>query len=96
MLLLPPKLKGCCGHDPFLIKRYNATEAIATSDAMDDDGLFELSFKDDRYLPFEFNGAVSKWRIELPRENNAFDFDSLTDFRHEIVLYVSGRRPRTR
>jgi Tc toxin complex TcA C-terminal TcB-binding domain len=76
----PPKLKGHCDHDPFLIKRYNGVEAIAISDALDDDGLFELNFRDERYLPFEFCGAVSKWKIELPPENNAFDFDSLTDF----------------
>ncbi|KAH8591200.1 hypothetical protein B0O99DRAFT_690810 [Bisporella sp. PMI_857] len=76
----PPKFTAHCGHDPFLIKRYNATEAIAISDAQDDDGLFELNFRDERYLPFEFCGAVSKWRIDLPPENNAFDFDSLTDF----------------
>jgi hypothetical protein len=73
-------MKGSCGHDPFFIRRYNATEAIAISEALDDDGLFELNFRDERYLPFEFCGAVSKWRIELPPENNAFDFDSLTDF----------------
>jgi hypothetical protein len=75
-----PQLKGHCDHDPFLIKRYNGTEAIAISDALDDDGLFELNFRDERYLPFEFCGAVSKWKIELPPENNAFDFDSLSDF----------------
>lgn len=74
------KLKQHCDHDPYLIKRYSGTEAIATSEALDDDGLFELNFRDERYLPFEFCGAVSKWRIELPPENNMFDFGSLTDF----------------
>jgi hypothetical protein len=75
-----PRLKCHCDHDPFLTKRYNATEAIAISEALDDDALFELNFRDERYLPFEFCGAVSKWKIALPPENNAFDFDSLTDF----------------
>lgn len=75
----PPKLKGCCEHDPFLIQRYSATEAIAISEPVDDDGLFELNFRDERYLPFEFSGAVSKWKLDMPRENNAFDYDSLTD-----------------
>ncbi|MGH9903847.1 MAG: hypothetical protein ACRD68_18715, partial [Pyrinomonadaceae bacterium] len=27
-------------------------------------GLFELRFDDDRYLPFEGTGAVSRWRLE--------------------------------
>jgi Tc toxin complex TcA C-terminal TcB-binding domain len=41
--------------------------------------LFELNFNDQRYLPFEFMGAVSCWRIELPPENNYFEMGSLTD-----------------
>ena len=45
----------------------------------DKSGLFELSFSDPRYLPFEFKGAISRWRIELPPENNYFDLDTLTD-----------------
>ena len=34
--------------------------------------------QEERYLPFEFMGAVSRWRIELPQENNQFDIDSVT------------------
>ena len=41
--------------------------------------MFELSFHDERYLPFEFSGAESKWRIELPHENNHFDLEALGD-----------------
>src|ERR1700737_1066393 len=61
------------------IRRFGTTEAIATSSGQNDAGLFELNFRDERYLPFEFSGAVSRWRIELPPENNEFDFDTLTD-----------------
>jgi hypothetical protein len=70
----------CYKDDSYVITRYSGTEAIATSDGLDDDGLFELNFRDERYLPFEFSGAVSRWRIELPPANNEFDFDSLSDF----------------
>jgi hypothetical protein len=70
--------------DPRLVKAYAATEAIATSSGQNDSGLFELSFRDERYLPFELAGAVSRWRIELPLENNPFDFDSLSD----VVLHL--------
>ena len=69
-----------CPHDPRFIFSYGAREAIATSDGQNDSGLFELNFHDERYLPFEFEGAVSRWRIELPRENNYFPMDTLTDF----------------
>jgi Tc toxin complex TcA C-terminal TcB-binding domain len=39
--------------------------ALATSTAQSDPGLFELSFRDERYLPFEYAGAISEWAIEL-------------------------------
>ncbi|MEH2539206.1 neuraminidase-like domain-containing protein [Bradyrhizobium sp. AZCC 1699] len=68
-----------CHCDPRIVRQYGAREAIATSSGQNDSGLFELSFRDERYLPFEFLGAVSRWRIELPRNNNFFDMDTLSD-----------------
>ena len=50
-----------------------------------DSGLFELNFRDERYLPFEYLGAVSRWRIELPPENNYFDMDTLSD----LILHLN-------
>lgn len=73
-----------CIHDPSVITRYAGTEAIATSTGQNDSGLFEVSFSDPRYLPFEYSGAVSRWRIELPPENNQFDFDSLSD----LIMHI--------
>ena len=74
-----------CGHDPRIVRQYGAMEAIATSSGQNDSGLFELSFHDERYLPFEFRGAVSRWRIELPLENNYFDMETLSD----VVLHLN-------
>ena len=68
-----------CPDDPRAVRQYDARHAIATSSGQNDSGLFQLSFDDPRYLPFEYMGAVSRWRIELPPENNYFDFDTLTD-----------------
>ncbi len=93
--LLEPPI-GCCGDepmngyeeqpdDPRIVRTYAATEAIATSSGQNDAGLFELNFRDERYLPFEFAGAVSRWRIELPPENNQFDLRSLSD----LVMHLS-------
>ena len=65
--------------DPRFVHQYGATEAIATSRGQGDTGLFQLDFNDNRYLPFEFAGAVSRWRIELPPENNQFDLNTLSD-----------------
>ncbi|TFG40447.1 MAG: hypothetical protein E4H44_00005 [Candidatus Aminicenantes bacterium] len=71
--------------DPRVVKLYAATEAIATSSGQNDSGMFELNFRDERYLPFEFAGAVSRWRIELPQENNQFDVDTIND----VVLHLN-------
>jgi hypothetical protein len=71
--------------DPRIVRRYGAKEAIATSSGQNDPGLFELNFRDERYLPFEFEGAVSRWRVELPPENNYFDMDTLSD----VVLHLN-------
>jgi hypothetical protein len=68
-----------CHCDPRVVRQVGAREAIATSSGQNDSGMFEMSFRDERYLPFEFLGAVSRWRIELPRDNNFFDMDSLSD-----------------
>jgi Tc toxin complex TcA C-terminal TcB-binding domain len=46
--------------------------------------MFELNFRDERYLPFEYQGAVSRWRLELPPENNYFDLDTVSD----VVLHL--------
>lgn len=61
-----------------------AIQSIATSSGQNDSGLFELNFRDERYLPFEGAGAISTWQIELPMDTNAFDFDTISD----VVLHL--------
>ena len=51
---------------------------IALSRGLADNGMFEGSAADDRYLP-EGTGAVSSWRLSLPRPSNRFDFRSITE-----------------
>ena len=53
--------------------------SIAVSSGQNDSGVFELNFKDERYLPFEGAGAISKWRLELPDSFRQFDYDTITD-----------------
>ncbi len=78
---LPGEADGytLCPDDPRMVKIYGAREAVATSSGQNDSGMFELSFSDPRYLPFEYMGAVSRWRVELPPENNYFDPNTMTD-----------------
>ncbi len=56
-----------------------AIESIATSSAQNDGGLFEFNFRDERYLPFEGAGAVSRWRLRLPKTLRQFDYDTISD-----------------
>jgi hypothetical protein len=45
---------------------WRPSQQIALSDledGRDNNGLFELRYDDDRYLPFEGTGAVSRWRL---------------------------------
>jgi len=70
--------------DDRFVYNVGAIQSIATSQGQNDSGMFELSFHDDRYLPFEGQGAVSGWRLELPAAVRQFDYDSITD----VVLHV--------
>jgi hypothetical protein len=54
-------------------------QQIALSRGADDSGVFVLNFSDERYLPFEGTGAVSTWRLSLPRATNRFDFSAISD-----------------
>jgi hypothetical protein len=65
--------------DSHFLADYAATQSIATSSAQNDSGMFELNFRDERYLPFEGAGTISTWQIDLPPENNAFDFETISD-----------------
>jgi Tc toxin complex TcA C-terminal TcB-binding domain/ABC toxin N-terminal region/Neuraminidase-like domain/Concanavalin A-like lectin/glucanases superfamily len=64
---------------------YGSISSVCTSSGQNDAGVFELNFRDERYLPFEGAGVISEWRIELPHDTNRFDVRSLTD----VVLQIS-------
>jgi peptidoglycan hydrolase-like protein with peptidoglycan-binding domain len=65
--------------DPRFVTNFAAMQSIATSTAQNDSGMFELNFRDEHYLPFQVAGAISRWRIDMPQDCNAFDFDSISD-----------------
>ena len=59
-------------------------DSIVTSNAQNDAGMFEFNLRDERYLPFEGFGAVSDWRIELPKDYKTFDYNTITD----VILHI--------
>jgi hypothetical protein len=61
------------------------TVSVATSTAQNDAGVFEFSFRDERYMPFEGAGAISAWTLSLPSHFRPFDYQTITD----VILHVS-------
>lgn len=72
------------GEDPRFRDNLVAIQAIATSHGQNDSGMFELNFRDERYLPFEGAGVESHWKLQMPPECNAFDFNTISD----IVMHI--------
>jgi len=70
-----------------------AVEAIAVGSAPADSGRFVFDFRDDKYLPFEGAGAISRWRIELPRRLRSYDYDALANC--TLHLKLTARRDET-
>ena len=58
---------------------YGSLQAIVTSTAQNDSGMFETNLHDERYLPFENSGVISEWRLELPSDPHQFDYDTISD-----------------
>jgi hypothetical protein len=71
-------------NDDRFIYNTGATQSIATSNAKNDSGVFELNFRDERYLPFEGAGVISTWHIELPNTLRQFDYDTISD----VVIHL--------
>jgi len=67
------------GNDERFVYNVGAIQSIAASNAQNDSGMFELNFRDERYLPFEGTGAISSWRLELPQEVRQFDYNTISD-----------------
>lgn len=70
--------------DNRFVYNIGAIQSIATSNAQNDSGVFELNFRDERYLPFENTGAISSWRLELPTEVRQFDYNTISD----VILHI--------
>lgn len=80
------KVRNTAATGPLDLIVANPSTSIATSNAQNDGGLFELNFRDERYLPFEGAGAVdSTWELELPSTIRLFDYDSISD----VIVHIS-------
>ena len=71
-------------NDERFVYNIGAIQSIAASSSQNDSGVFELNFRDERYLPFEGTGAISSWRLELPTEIMQYDYNTIAD----VVMHV--------
>src|SRR6185295_8570814 len=70
--------------DSRFVDNVGAVQSIVTSGAQNDSGMFETNLRDERYLPFEGQGAISTWHIEMPQSFKSFDYNTISD----VVLHV--------
>jgi len=71
--------RDTANEDPRFRDEIAAIQSIASSNAQNDHGMFELNFRDERYLPFEGAGAISTWQIKLNKDFPQFDLSTITD-----------------
>ncbi|HQN65090.1 MAG TPA: neuraminidase-like domain-containing protein [Methylophilus sp.] len=86
LTLLSSKLrvKPNYSNEDSLQASYLPIQSIATSGAQNDSGVFELNFRDERYLPFEGGGVISRWSFRLPKEFRQFDYNTISD----VILHI--------
>lgn len=70
--------------DPRFVDVMGGIQAIVTSTAQNDSGLFEANLRDERYLPFEGKGVIGSWRIQIQKDFPAIDPDTISD----VVLHL--------
>lgn len=77
-------VRDAAGTDPRFVDERAGIQSIATSTGQNDAGLFELNFRDERYLPFEGAGAISSWHLKLNPDLPQFDYNTISD----AVLHI--------
>ena len=77
--------QGVPADDGRFIENNIPAKAIAASNAQNDGGVFELNFRDERYLPFEGAGAVSEWSLELFNDAGGDFGKSLRQFNYQTI-----------
>lgn len=70
--------------DERFVYNFGSIQSIAISNAQNDSGIFEINFRDERYLPFENAGADSTWKLEFPTSVKQFNYNTIAD----VILHM--------
>lgn len=59
---------------------------LATSSAQNDNGMFEMNFRDERFLPFEGKGVVGSWSFSMMKnpQLRQFDYNTISD----VIIHI--------
>ena len=68
-----------------LKENLRASQQVVLSGGVDDDGLFTFDFNDERYLPFEGTGAVSRWLLHFPNHQQQ---QPMLESLNDIIVHV--------
>ncbi|WP_296181156.1 neuraminidase-like domain-containing protein [Pseudomonas sp. UBA1879] len=70
-----------------LVINPRANQQIGLSTGVDDHGMFQLDFGDERYFPFEGTGAISRWTLSFPH-HEAEDQQAMLDTLTDVILHI--------
>jgi hypothetical protein len=70
--------------DDRFVDYIGAVQSIVTSTGLNDSGMFETNLRDERFLPFEGAGALSTWKLDLPKDYRVFDYNTISD----VILHI--------
>lgn len=85
LILESSRTRTSASLDASEVLEVHGSSAIATSSGQNDAGVFVLNFNEERYLPFEYAGIESNWKLQLPNEFRSFDYDTITD----VVIHIN-------
>ena len=78
-------------------KIHRPPESVALSAVGKTTGPLKLRPEDPKYVPFEGCGVDTTWRLEMPKSENHFDYDTLSDLLftiHYTALEDHGYRAK--
>jgi len=69
--------------DSSVKENLRSSQQIALSTSLEDNGMFQLNFQDERYLPFEYTGAISRWILTFPEGQ-----EDILQRLHNVIVHV--------
>jgi hypothetical protein len=63
---------------------FGCTDVIVTSGGANDSGMFETNLHEERFLPFEGQGACGVWNLSLASQVRSIDYSTISD----VILHI--------